>query len=69
MKIYTVRIHYPKVTEEQIPASDFGIIEKLYSIFGIKIELVREEEYVMPMKVIKKNKRIKKNVERTGKNI
>ena len=45
MKLYTVKLKDKgKVTEVAIPAGDFGMIQSLYSIFNIQVELVKEQE-------------------------
>ena len=54
MKLYTVKIYYPEGTkEETIPASDFGLIASLYSIFNIKVEMIKEEELIGQLPLIK----------------
>ena len=46
MKLFTTKIYYSKnkAKKEQIIASDFILVENLYSIFEIKVKKVKEEE-------------------------
>ena len=55
MKLFTVKIYYPKgAKEEKIPASSFGIIECLYSACGFKIEKIKEEDLIIKYEEKKK---------------
>jgi len=59
MKAFTVKIHDKKVMEEVIPADSFAAIQTLYSIFGIKVELIKEQKisYEQPKNTRSRNKR------------
>jgi len=59
LKLYTVKIHHSanNIKEEIIPSDSFELIGQLYSIFGIKVELIKEEDYIEPIKSKRKKKK------------